>query len=57
MVPRESAVFACCFVVLYIVVFSVKIFRNSVVGHECFFKCCAVKLVSERCIVRCSLLS
>ena len=33
------------------VVFSVRIFRNSVVGHECFFKCCAMELVSERHIV------
>ena len=31
--------------------FSVRIFRNSVVGHECFFKCGAMELVSERCIV------
>ena len=29
----------------------VRIFRNSVVGHECFFKCCIIELVSERCIV------
>ena len=31
--------------------FSVRIFRNSVVGDEYFFKCCAMELVSERCIV------
>ena len=31
--------------------FSVRIFRNSVVEHECFFKCCAMELVSERWIV------
>ena len=31
--------------------FAVRIFRNSVVGHECFFKCCAMEFVSERCIV------
>ena len=30
--------------------FSVRIFRNSFVGHD-FFKCCAMELVSERCIV------
>ena len=30
---------------------SVRIFRSCVVGHECFFKCCAIELVSERCIV------
>ena len=34
-----------------IVVFSVRIFRSCVVGHECFFKCWAIELVSERCIV------
>ena len=34
--PRESVVFACYFVVL-ILLFSIRIFRNSVVGHECFF--------------------
>ena len=31
--------------------FSVRIFRKSVVVGECFFKCCAMELVSERCIV------
>ena len=31
--------------------FSVRIFRYSVVGDKCFFKCCAMKLVSKRCIV------
>ena len=31
--------------------FSVRIFHNSAVGHECSFKCCAMKLVSDRCIV------
>ena len=34
---------------LYIV-FLVRILRNSV-GHECFFKCWAIELVLERCIV------
>ena len=33
------------------VVFSVRILCNSVVEHECFFKCCAMKLVSDRCVV------
>ena len=40
---RESEVF--------VVVLSVRIFRSCVVGHECFFKCWAIELVSERCIV------
>ena len=31
--------------------FSVRIFRNCVVGHDAFFKCCAMELVSERRIV------
>ena len=31
--------------------FSVRIFRNSVLGQECFFRCCAIELVSDRCIV------
>ena len=31
--------------------FSRRIFRNSIVGCEFFFKCCAMELVSERCIV------
>ena len=30
---------------------SVRIFRSCVVGHECFFKCWAIELVSEMCIV------
>ena len=30
---------------------SVRIFRSCAVGHECFFKCWAIELVSERCIV------
>ena len=34
-----------------IVVLSVRIFRSWVVGDECFFKCWAIELVSERCIV------
>ena len=34
-----------------IVVLSVRIFRSCVVGHEYFFKCWAIELVSERCIV------
>ena len=46
--PRESVVFACYF---DIVVLSVRIFCNSVVGHECFFKCFSMELVSERSIV------
>ena len=29
------------------VVFSVRIFHNSVVGHEWFYKCCAMELVSD----------
>ena len=28
-----------------------RIFRSCAVGHECFFKCWAIELVSERCIV------
>ena len=31
--------------------FLVRIFRNSVVGQECFFRCWAIELVLERCIV------
>ena len=31
--------------------FSIRIFYNSVVGQEYFFKCCAMELVLERCIV------
>ena len=31
--------------------FSVRIFHNSVVGHECFLKCCAMELVSKKCTV------
>ena len=31
--------------------FSVRIFRCSVVGHECIFRCCAMELVSGRRIV------
>ncbi len=51
--PRESVVFCLLFWCSNIVVFSERIFRNSVVGHECFFfKCCAMELVSERCIVQ-----
>ena len=50
-----SACRICSFWLLFwcsnIVVLSVRIFRNSVVGHECFFKCCTIELVSERCIV------
>ena len=38
----------CCF---NIVVFLVKFFRNSVLGQECFCRCCAIELVSDRCIV------
>ena len=32
-----------------IVVLSVRIFSSCVVGHECFFKCWAIELVSELC--------
>ena len=39
---------ACYFVAL--VLFSVRIFRNSVGEQECTFKCWAIELVSERCI-------
>ena len=49
-----SASRMCSFCLLFWcsnIAFSVRIFRNSVVGHECFFKCCATELVSERCIV------
>ena len=49
-----SASRICCFGLLFcsnIVVFSVRIFRNSVVGHECLFRCCAMELVPERCMV------
>ena len=49
-----SASRICSFCLLFccsnIVVFSVRIFRNSVVGHECF-KCRAMEFVSERSIV------
>ena len=31
--------------------FSVRIFCNSVVGHEFFSQCCAMELVSDRSIV------
>ena len=33
------------------VVFSPRIFRDSVVGRKCFFRCCAAELVSEKCMV------
>ena len=50
-----SASRICGFCLLFscynIVLLSVRIFRISVVGHECFFKCCAMELVSERCII------
>ena len=49
--PRESVVFAYFFWGSNIVVFSVRIVHNSVVGNECFFKYCAMEFVSERCIV------
>ena len=32
-----------------IVVFSVRILRNSVVGQGCLLRCLAIELVSERC--------
>ena len=41
----------CLFWCSNTVVLSVRIFRNCVVGHECFIKCWAIELVSERCIV------
>ena len=45
----------CNFLLLFccsnIVVFSVRIFWNSVFGQECIFRCCAIELVSDRCIV------
>ena len=31
--------------------FLVRFFHDSVVGHECYFKCCAMELVLERCII------
>ena len=50
-----SASRICSFCFLFwcsnIFVLSVGIFRNSFVRHECFFKCWAIELVSERCIV------
>ena len=50
-----SASRICSFCLLFwcskIVVFSVILFRNSVVGHEFFLKCCAMELVSKSCIV------
>ena len=49
MEPRESVVFACYFDFL-ILLFSVRIFCNSVVRHESFFKGCIIELISERCI-------
>ena len=43
-----SASRICSFCLLFwcsnIVVLSVRIFRNCVVGHECFFKCWAIEL-------------
>ena len=45
-----SASKICSFCLLFWcsnVMFSVRIFHNSVVGHGCFFKCCAMELVSE----------
>ena len=33
--------------------FAVRIFRNSAFGQECVFRCCAIDLVSDRCIVSC----
>ena len=45
----------CSFCLLFwcsnIVVLSVRIFRDCAIGHECFFRCWAIELVSERCIV------
>ena len=34
-----------------LILFSVRIFQNSVVGYEFFFRRCAMELVSEKCIV------
>ena len=45
--PRESVIFTCYFDN----VLSIRIFRNSAVGHGCYFKCSAMELVTERCIV------
>ena len=45
----------CNFCLLFccsnIVDFSLRIFRNSVFGHECFFRCFTIELISDRCIV------
>ena len=38
--------FSCSNIVLL-----VRIFRNSIFRQECFFRCCAIELVSDRCIV------
>ena len=49
-----SASRICSFRLLFCfsnIMFSVRIFRNSVAGPECFFRCYAVELVSERCII------
>ena len=50
-----SALRICSFCLLFccsnIVVFLLRIFRNSLVGHECFFRYWAMELVSEKCIV------
>ena len=46
---RESVVFVSYFDVL--ILLSVRILRNSVVGHKYFFKCWVIELVSEKCIV------
>ena len=35
----------------FVFLFSVRIFRNLVVGYECFLRYCAMKLVPERCLV------
>ena len=50
-----SASRICSFCLLFwcsdIVVLLVRIFHDCVVGHKCIFKCWAIELVSERCIV------
>ena len=53
LICSASRISSFCLLFWYsnIVVFPVRIFRNSIVRHECFFKCCAMELISERCIV------
>ena len=46
-------IFACYVVVPILLCFrfSVRIFRNLLVGQECIFRCSAIELVSEICMV------